>query len=481
MFEASATLAVLVLSANSALSGQSAPADATTVPDRFEGGVAVKEADRRAAMRREAFERLRSEALPEPVSEVEIAAWAAETGFSAEGLALLPAIEANYRRAIERADADAGRGIRERFDAAYRFDERRERIEAVPTPELVELLERRLAYAEAMQTADAALFREFDTLAAPQLRRTLDDIRHERQQTIFRRPERLPGSTLDLVDLFAKESIDSSAFMGVPEALDRYRRDHGRLLEQRHRESLAIDLERAVELVELGPQWELAESPEDVAAIRGRLQDLDLRMIELEGPLRALNRETIMSLRRMLPDDEGRRLQRIYQSLTYPEHFRDEDRFVAMLAMPSVAIALSGDRADAAMLSLDRAAREIQRPALLLMELADGLAAVETLPDPYTRAEATMLLEIRMLELVQQRRDRLSAAVREILNTLPGDATGAVSALREHLAADESMRRASDFRRGQLAEQVTAIRDRVRIMLEEAAEAELQPSESAAP
>ena len=468
MLDAPATLAALAL----ATALQAPP----TMPpaDRFEGGVAVKEADRRAEARRVAFERLRIEALPAPVSEAEVAAWAAETGFSADGLALLPAILDNYRRAVQRADEDAGRSIRERLEAAYRFDERRERIEAVPTPELVELLEQRLVIAEAIQTADTALFREFDALADPQRRRTLADIRHERVQGLFRRPERLPGSTLDLVDLFAKESIDSSEFVGVPELLDRYRRDHARLIERRYREGLAIEVARAAALVELGPAWELAESPEDAAAIREELQDLDRRAIELEGSLRALNRETITALRRMMPDDEGRRLQRTYQSLTYPEHFRDEDRFVALLALPSVAAALSGDRADAAMLSFDRAAREIQRPALLLMELADGLAAVETLPDPYTRTEASMLLEIRMLELVQQRRDRLSIAVREILNTMPGEATSALAALREHLAADESMRRASEFRRGQLAEQVVRIRERAQL-LEDAAEVPVEP------
>lgn len=475
MLDAPATIAVLALATGSASALQAPPVQAAPPSaDRFEGGVAVKEADRRAEVRREALERLRGEALPSPASEAEIAAWAAETGFSAEGLALMPAILDQYRRAIQRADESAGRPIRERIEAAYRFDEGRERIVAIPTPELVELLEQRLVLAEAMQAADAALFREFEALSDPALRRTLEDIRHERIQGLFRRPERLPGSTLDLVDLFAKESIDSSEFVGVPELLDRYRRDHAQLIERRYREGLAIELEQARLLVDLGPSWELAEAPEDAAAIRDELQDLDRRSIELEGPLRALNRQTITALRRMMPDDEGRRLQRTYQSLTYPEHFRDEDRFVAMLAMPSVAAALSGDRADAAMLSLDRAAREIQRPALLLMELADGLAAVETLPDPYTRAEASMLLETRMLELVQQRRDRLSIAVREVLNTMPGDATTAVAALREHLSADESMRRASEFRRGQLAEQVVRIRERA-MQIEDAEEAPAEP------
>jgi hypothetical protein len=43
-----------------------------------------------------------------------------------------------------------------------------------------------------------------------------------------------------------------------------------------------------------------------------------------------------------------------------------------------------------------------------------------------------------------------------------------MSALREHLAANESMRRASDFRRLRLAEQVVAVRERAQMLLEEA-------------
>lgn len=462
MLDCSALFAALALAAIASTEPPiDPPAEAPAPP-------AMKEADRRATLRREALERLRLESLPEAATEREIASWAAETGFSPEGLALLPAIDANYRRAAQQCDEAFGRAIRERLEAAYRFDEARERVEPVATPELVELLEARIRLVDAAQSADAALFREFDALADPARRRTLEDIRHERAQRLFMRPERLPGSTLDLVDLFAKESIDASAHLGVAELLDRYRRDHARRLERRHRDGLAIELERAQALVELGPAWELVAAPEEAAEIRERLQELDRRAIELEGPLRALNRETITALRRMLPDDEGRRLQRAYQSLTYPEHFRDEDRFVALLASPALAAALVGDRADAAMLSFDRAAREILRPALLLMELADGLAAVEALPDPYTRTEAAMLLEIRMLELAQQRRSRLSLAAREILNTLPGEAASAVALVREHLAADESMRRASEFRRAQLSEQVGRVRERAAEALEQA-------------
>ena len=85
-----------------------------------------------------------------------------------------------------------------------------------------------------------------------------------------------------------------------------------------------------------------------------------------------------------------------------------------------------------------------------------------------------MLRETRMLELVQQRRDRLSSGVREVLNTMPGGATGALAALREHLAADDSMRRASEFRRSQLADQVVRIRERA-MQIEDAAEAPIAP------
>ena len=57
---------------------------------------------------------------------------------------------------------------------------------------------------------------------------------------------------------------------------------------------------------------------------------------------------------------------------------------------------------------------------------------------------------------------------------MPGEATSALAALREHLAADESMRRAWEFRRGQLAEQVVRIRERAQL-LEDAAEVPVEP------
>ncbi len=445
----------------STLAGPLQQEAAEAPPPAAEDGIAVKEADRRVELRNEAFRRLRREAMPEPATPEELASWAAETGFSGEGLALLPAIEANYRRAWSRVGENSGAEILSRIESSYRFDERLERIVVVPTPELVDLLVARLRFASEVETVEAALFREYETLADPSARRLLEDIRHERAQRVNLRAERLPGSTLDLVDLFARESIDASAHLGVPEALDRYRRDHASLLRTRHREGLALELDRATRLVELGPAWELVLPEEEVVEMREALQNAERRSIELDAPLRVLNRETITALRRMLPDEEGQRLQRAYQSLTYPEHFRDEDRFVSLLATPPVSAALLGDRADAAMLSLDRATREVQRPALLLMELADSLAVVETLPDPLTRAEASMLLESRILELGQARRDRFAIAAEEVLNTLPADAPSAVEAVRAHLQADQSLRRATVFRRAQLADQVERLRGRV--------------------
>lgn len=72
-----------------------------------------------------------------------------------------------------------------------------------------------------------------------------------------------------------------------------------------------------------------------------------------------------------------------------------------------------------------------------------------------------MLLESRILELGQARRDRFAIAAEEVLNTLPADAPSAVEAVRAHLQADQSLRRATVFRRAQLADQVERLRGRV--------------------
>ena len=419
---------------------------------------ALSDAERRDRLRTEAFTRLRETMLPPAVDGSTLETWAREVGFSDEGLALLPAIEANYREAWRQADLAGGAAIRTRLEAAYRFDDRLERLEPVPTPELLELLAAREALVDRIATSEDGLFREYEALADPMRRTALADIRHERRQQVLRRPERLPGATVDLVDLLSEESIDVSKSPGGPGIVDRYRRRHAEALEARFREGLAIDREHAELLVDIGPAWELLETPEDAAAIAEDLRDLDRRRLELDVPMRAINREVLLELRPALSEVDGRRLQRRYQALTYPELFRDEGRFEALLANPTVEAVLDDARRGAVEIVRDETFRDLQRSSLLSMELADALVPVETLPDPLARAEAQMLIGLRLLEVGEQRRSRLDAAARELRNLLPADVAEAAAAIEIFLAEHESLRRAAAFRRERLAEAAAALR-----------------------
>jgi len=388
---------------------------------------ALSDAERRDRLRTEAFTRLRETMLPAAVDGSTLETWAREVGFSDEGLALLPAIEANYREAWRQADLAGGAAIRTRLEAAYRFDDRLERLEPVPTPELLELLAAREALVDRIATSEDGLFREYEALADPMRRTALADIRHERRQQVLRRPERLPGATVDLVDLLSEESIDVSKSPGGPGIVDRYRRRH-------------------------------AEALEDAAAIAEDLRDLDRRRLELDVPMRAINREVLLELRPALSEVDGRRLQRRYQALTYPELFRDEGRFEALLANPTVEAVLDDARRGAVEIVRDETFRDLQRSSLLSMELADALVPVETLPDPLARAEAQMLIGLRLLEVGEQRRSRLDAAARELRNLLPADVAEAAAAIEIFLAEHESLRRAAAFRRERLAEAAAALR-----------------------
>lgn len=419
---------------------------------------ALSDAARRDRLRDESFTRLRETMLPETVDAATLETWAREVGFSDEGLALLPAIEANYREAWRQADLAGGTAIRTRLEAAYRFDDRLERIEPVPTPELLELLAAREALVDRIATAEDALFREYAALADPMRGEALSDIRHERRQRVLRRPERLPGATVDLVDLLAEESIDVAGVPGGPGLIDRYRRSHAEALEARFREGLAIDREHAELLVEIGPAWELLETPEDAASISETLRDLGRRRLELDVPMRALNRDTLLRLRPALAEADGRRLQRRYQSLTYPELFRDEGRFEALLADPGFEAALDDARRGAVEIVRDETSRDLQRSSLLSMELADALVPIETLPDPLARAEAEMLIGLRLLEVGEERRTRLDAAARDLRNLLPAEANDASESIETFLAEQESLRRAAAFRRDRLAEAAAALR-----------------------
>ncbi|MGA0286965.1 MAG: hypothetical protein ACO3YY_02565 [Phycisphaerales bacterium] len=419
---------------------------------------AFTDAERRDRLREEAFARLRETMLPEAVDAATLETWAREVGFSDEGLALLAAIDANYREAWRRAELGGGAAIRNRLEATYRFDDRIERIEPVPTPELLELLAAREQLVDRIATAEDALFREFEALADPMRRAALADIRHERRQRVLRRPERLPGATVDLVDLLAEESVDVSAIPGGSGLVDRYRRRHAEALEARFREGLAIDREEAELHVEIGPAWELLESPEDAAEIAETLRDLERRRLELDVPMRALNRDALLELRPALAEADGRRVQRRYQALTYPEFFRDEGRFDALLANPALDAVLDDARRGAVEVVRDETFRDLQRSSLLSMELADALVPVETLPDPLARAEAQMLIGLRLIEIGEQRRARLDAAARDLRNLLPTESGDAAASIETFLAEHESLRRAAAFRRDRLAEAAAALR-----------------------
>lgn len=423
---------------------------------------AMEESERRERARRDALEQLRRECLPEPIAEEDLRAFAEEVGASEESKALLPRIAENYRRAWADLDRRIASEIRGRLEASYRFDERTERIAAVPTPELLELLAARSRLVDAVIEADAAVFRELEAIGDPLRRTLLADIRHERLQRVLRRREVLPGATLDLIDLLADLEIDASARMGMLEAIERYRRDHQRLIEARFREGLAIDAEEAALRTNLLPAWELLAAPAERAEIEAERRDLARRAAELDVPLRGLLRDALVAWRRILPDEEGRRLQEAYQRRTYPELFRDEVRLAALVERVSEAAAFDEAKIAAVGLSIDRASRELQRPGLLLMELADSLVAVEALPDPADRAEAEMLLESRILEVLDRRRDRIDAAVREVATLVPGERVEATAAIAEFTETDASLRRAAGFRRAALGRSIAALRELAR-------------------
>lgn len=421
-----------------------------------------RSADERSPLERRreaAFEQLRQECLPEPLSAEQIREWAGRLSFDEEGQALLDAIVANYRDATERTDREAGDAVRQRIDAAFRFDEDARRIEPIHTPEHLQLLDERDRLFERIARADAALLREFDALAAEDRRDELAAIRFERARGLYAREDRLPGASLDLAGLLGRLQIDPAAHPGVAETLDRYRREHAAALQDRHQRGRSLERERGELLLALGPAWDLVLAEPDRLEAESQLQSLAIAEAELDRPLRSLHRETLLLLRRQLPAESGRRLQEAYQQATYPELFRDDRGIAEILGEASLAAALGETIRPSAEAAVDDALREVQRSAFLLMELADALSSVATLPDPTSRAEAAMLLEIRTLELQQARRERLGAALRTVRAMLPPGEAGGDRVLATALASHESLRRAWEYRLVVLDDRVRALRE----------------------
>lgn len=446
----------LAASVASAVAAILAAPSAATPPD------AAAPADERSPLERRreaAFEQLRRECLPEPLSAEQIREWAGRLAFDEEGRSLLDAIVANYRNATERTDREAGDAVRQRIDAAFRFDDDARRIEAIHTPEHLQLLAERDRLFERLERADAALFREFEALAAEDRRGELAAIRFERARRLYEREDRLPGASLDLAALLVPLEIDPLAHAGVAETLDRYRREQAAALQDRHQRGRELERERGELLLALGPAWRLVLAEPDRLEAESQLQSLAIAEAELDRPLRSLHRETLLLLRRQLPAEDGRRLQEAYQQATYPELFRDDRRVAEILGEGELAAAVGEAIRPSAEAAIDDALRDVQRSAFLLMELADALSSVTTLPDPTSRAEAAMLLEIRTLELQQARRERLGAALRAVRAMLPPGEAGGDRVLATALASHESLRRAWEYRLAVLDDRVRELRD----------------------
>jgi hypothetical protein len=408
--------------------------------------------------REESLEQLRRESLPPPMEAGSLRSWAERLGFDAEGLELLDAIVQRYERESARIEAEAAAGVRQRLEASYRFDDSARRFEPVATPEYLGLIAARETLFAQFERIDAALFREFEALAAPERRALLGRMRSERAQEVYRRSDRLPGASLDLAALVESLEIDPAEHAGAVASIDRYRQAQSEALRDRHRAGRAFDREHAELLLELGPGWEviLDEAAREAAA--EQLRQIELAFLDLDRPLRSLHRETLMRLRQQLPAEPGRRLQEAYQQRTYPELFRDDRRLSETLASPALAEVLDEAARRSVEESLDRALREVQRGSFLMMELADALGSVEALPTPAARLEAAMLLEVRMLELQQSRRDRLGRVLRETRALLPPGSEAAGRALSEALAVDESLGRATAYRRTTLVERAQLLR-----------------------
>ena len=73
-----------------------------------------------------------------------------------------------------------------------------------------------------------------------------------------------------------------------------------------------------------------------------------------------------------------------------------------------------------------------------------------------------MLLESRILEVLDRRRDRIDAAVREVATLVPGERVEATAAIAEFTETDASLRRAAGFRRAALGRSIAALRELAR-------------------
>lgn len=410
-----------------------------------------------SAVRQAAEDAQLRQLVPPPMTPTEIRAIGTRLGASPEAAETVQALIDRYRERTREEFDRATAAVRPRLTSAFASTPTGV-LEATAGPELVAVLERSQAWRALLAEADGELLRtmvnvrtETATASPAQLGflRAID--RDDMPSMDPTAGIRLPS----LLDTAALEPVDRRR---LEDALDRQWSRGATAIAARRRARDSVELQRARLMEQWGPAWELTATPALMQSRQRQMAELDARARAAEDDLRATNRETVIQLLRLLPQEHATRVRDAVDAIMWPSMFVQEE-------LLKQAVVRAGQGADPALLSsmqavllelhrrLEATRRDLSRKAGRAEELESVLASVELGASPQSASDA-LTAQLDLMDTLDRRRKILRDAAVQVHHMALGSGAPNAAFLEERVTALDADARANRWLRQGLQERI---------------------------
>ena len=226
--------------------------------------------------------------------------------------------------------------VRERWPVCFSIDRQRGDVRTRHTPELLLLLQARAEAFRAADVADEALFGRL--LAADrEAASAIDPIastrreRRRRRRELLSLPDRLPGTSIEPLELITTVAVDPEILEGVLPVLDEWEADLDDALVARWARSEAIERMRAASRIELGPEWRRLLTGEERDRADRELAAYEEALIATEIPRRNINAAMIGALGLRVPPLTHLEIVRTHHEIAHPSLFVEDLRLKRLI------------------------------------------------------------------------------------------------------------------------------------------------------
>jgi hypothetical protein len=384
--------------------------------------------------------------IPQPIEAERFEAILAQLDVSAEARVSLLKEHQSYVDRHKAARGESMRKLETLLPASFRYDPTLNQLQPVYTPELLDALRLRAKLTAAVLDLEEGLDLALGKACAPPKRNLYRALRAQRAQEVFGSPPRLPGATINLLELLPKCGLSSEELTALDQFLENYSTEYVTQLRQRWLGILAIEYEEAETLTSLGPEWRVGRSDADALEIDRSLSQLDVAITNADRAISELNDSSIASLRAQLQPLSLRKVIEAYRKIVHPEVFDDEraHRLLVeeMLGLQSLDQQAIGGIVQSLAMIEDR----LRTLGVQATELADGIITAESLP-PADAAAARVMLQSKLQAILEKRRRIIRDGVNTLRSMLPSTEPAFVQRLDDSLAMLAARDRAGRFLR----------------------------------